>query len=816
MTSRHQLIKWAYTDISGPDATRFVPGDPSLWKVIEENVGALGFQIYDGLLVDWGEGIHSQVTSLKAEDWSELLTFSGITQVETAEVNSLISIQVRARSRYADDLISLLSSYFSAAQIQAPKVMQKIRFITVTASKIDKVSALKGSLEKLVQFGSKSGLYDPAFQEARIVGPDDSVNWDLPAIEHDAPRFMDYIRSARRHILGSKFVVKETGSRYKDGDVVTTVSPLDILSSSRGSDYQKAAKRGLDPLTLILGLQARYSSEYSKIVQRELETLTAFRERGVSLAYATELYPFSSFLEVFDGFREAYLRNFKPSTDNSFLYISRPYDSRNSIETRKFERLCSRLDRLDGVQSHYVGFEYGLCLSIARLAAKESGMMLYDVVLKQLIEWDRQQTGYERCLLIWVPSESTREVEKIARLYDISVLATGQRHGKSALTIVDEKDEVLEIPAADLVAIVQAQSESAVMGTWVYEDDRRPSYGFERANVYPDRFLMRSTQKNKLEMEVGNLLSSYFTGDLSRVSLQRGSFSYPLGALRWSDGSSTFIEAGGQTHGLSRFNPRLMGVTVVDDAVRWMLSQGALPDQALGAVYVSLPGVDIQSLSSKQRAALSLAFDGMMSACKEYGIKVTNVRYSPHSGPSQQFELIFRVSKTIEPQQNFSIPGFRMEDEVLYAVGPKPPFVDAGSKILPYVRVVSNHVTDLSVSTQLALYKSLFKGINQSIIACMRPVPHGGIAEALGEMALWSGMGAKIKPSVPTIEIFSGAPGRFIVGVLPQYTKDFEAMIPSEMLTQLGTTGGKKVLSLPLDELFNSRNELANPREEVV
>src|SRR5690606_373669 len=99
---------------------------------------------------------------------------------------------------------------------------------------------------------------------------------------------------------------------------------------------------------------------------------------------------------------------------------------------------------------------------------------------------------------------------------------------------------------------------------------------------------------------------------------------------------------------------------------------------------------------------------------------------------------------------------------------------------------------------------------------CMRPISNGGIAEALGEMALWSGMGAKIKPGVPTIEIFSGAPGRMVVGVLPHNAKSFESRIPTELFTQLGTTGGKRMLCLPLEKLFGSRNKLANLREEVV
>lgn len=817
MAQRHQLVSWFYLEASeGSSAPeRFVPGDPSLWKVIEDNVGALEFAFSEALLVDWGEGKES----LSDDDWRALLTLPGACEVSTSEVAPLpLSIQVRSRSRHADEACSLLLAYFATHQLPSPKSVQKLRIITITGpgAKPEKMATLQSSLEKLVQFGAKSGLFDPAYQDARVVAPGAVNEWKFSTglEDGDSVGFLDQVRQARRHPLSTKYVVKETGAKFKDGDVVTTVSPLDILTSAPSGN--PSFVKGLEPLTLILGLQARHSNQYSKMVQRDLERVSAFRERGVSLAYASELYPFSSFFEVQDGFCETYIRNFESQEAGSFLYVTRPYDSRNAYESRKFERFEAKVSKLSGVQSHTLALEFGLCTGIARLAAKASGMMLFDVALKEITAWDIQQTGYERCLLIWVPDASKRELEKIARHYDVSVLVTGQKHDRPFLTIISEKDEVVDVPVVELMSVLQTQSEAAVMGTWAYEDDRRPAYGFERANIYPDRFLMRSTQKNKLEMEVGTLLASYFSGDLSRVSLQRGSFSYPLNAMRWSDGLQTYIEAGGQVRGISRYNPRLLGITVVDEAVRWLVTQGTQAAGALGSVYVSMPGSDLQALSSRQRAALSLAFDGLTSACKEFGIRVTNVRYSPHSGPSQQFELIFRISKVVDPQVNFTIPGFRMEDEILYAVGPKPPFVDAGSKILPYVRVVSNHVTELSFSNQISLYRTLGKCIEDSIISCMRPISSGGVAEGLGEMALWSGLGAKIKPSVPTIEIFSGAPGRFVVGVLPQFAKQFESLIPSEMHTNLGTSGGNKVLSLPLTELFESRNELASLKEDVV
>lgn len=813
MVAKCQLVLWSYVDgADRSDSERFVPGDPSLWKVIEDNVGILNFSMSEGLLVDWGD---SEV-SVSDEQWLELLGFPGICEVTTTDSVGSFAIQIRTRSKIADDVTSMLHSYLSLYQKAMPKLVQKIRVINVSGAKAGKSDALKLSLEKLIQFGGKSGIYDPLLQNARLVETGAVTEWPFSSASDDneALSFLDNVRAAQKHPLSAKYIIKEIGSKIKEGELHTSFSPLDLLDMS--SSQSRVMPEGLDPLTLILGLQARHTTPYSKIVHRELESIAAFRERGVSLAYSTELHPFSSFVEIFDGFQESYLHNFIPSSSTDYLYVIRPVDSRNSYEFRKLERMISQIKKIEGAHSHLLALEYGLCLGVAKIAAKISGITLFDVVLKQLAQWDQQSTGYERSLIVWVPEASKKKLEKLARQYGISALICGRLQEQPVLSVVAENGSSQDIDVSLLIDALQGQADFAVMGSWAYEDDRRPAYGFERANIYPDRFLMRSTQKNKPEMEVGNSLSSYFAGDLSRVSLQRGSFSYPLGALRWSDGFSTFIEAGGQTRGISRYNPRLMGVNVVDEAVRWLATQGSIAEGAMGAVFVSMPTADLQELNARQRGMLALAFDGMKIACKQYGIKIANVRFAPHSGPTQQFELIFRISKSIDPKINFTIPGFRMEDEVLYAVGPKPPFVDSGSKILPYVRVASNHVTELNLASQLELYKSLVKCIEDSVLSSMRPISTGGIAEALGEMALWSGMGAKIKPSVPTIEIFSAAPGRFIVGVLPQFTRTFESIVPSELFTHLGTSGGNKVLSLPLTELFDSRKELASPREDVV
>jgi phosphoribosylformylglycinamidine (FGAM) synthase-like enzyme len=137
--------------------------------------------------------------------------------------------------------------------------------------------------------------------------------------------------------------------------------------------------------------------------------------------------------------------------------------------------------------------------------------------------------------------------------------------------------------------------------------------------------------------------------------------------------------------------------------------------------------------------------------------------------------------------------------------------MDIGSGILQHVRVVSNHVTRINWNSQLELYDLVHRCLQEQIITDLRPIMWGGIAEVLLEMGLWSGIGVQLKPALSTIELFSAAPGRFLVGVLPQEAKKFEALIKGEWLTPVGTTGGEKLFGLPLERYREERGAKVSP-----
>jgi phosphoribosylformylglycinamidine (FGAM) synthase-like enzyme len=263
----------------------------------------------------------------------------------------------------------------------------------------------------------------------------------------------------------------------------------------------------------------------------------------------------------------------------------------------------------------------------------------------------------------------------------------------------------------------------------------------------------------------------------------------------------------GVKEGWMDVDPRAAGIASFDSALRGLVAMGAEPSGGVGFLWIAQPE-DSENVSetSAKWAAYVLALEGACAWAKSFDFKLHSINGGGVSFPGSRNEVFVDLRSRIQAASQVMVPGFRMDGELLYVVGPRPAFMDAGSKILDHVtRVISNHTSKLNPELQLKLYRELHRLAQQGIVTSLRSVGEGGVAEALGEMALWSGKGAQIRPNIPIIELFSGAPGRLVVGILPQEAKRFEALIPAEQLTPIGVVGGEKILGLPLTRLFEIR-----------
>jgi phosphoribosylformylglycinamidine (FGAM) synthase-like enzyme len=203
---------------------------------------------------------------------------------------------------------------------------------------------------------------------------------------------------------------------------------------------------------------------------------------------------------------------------------------------------------------------------------------------------------------------------------------------------------------------------------------------------------------------------------------------------------------------------------------------------------------------------MSMQIEGVVSFLVDLKIPLSGIREVMGQGGVTSPELFIKLQAPMSEFYPPPFPGFRMSGECLYVVGMKPTFMDCGSRVLSHLsRVESNHISPIDFKVFQELYTLMLEVQKKGWITSLRPVYEGGVAAALAEMMLWSRMGAQIRPGLTPIELFSAAPGRFVVGILPAEVSRFESMVKSEWLIPLGISGGEKLLGLTLERLQAAR-----------
>jgi len=551
------------------------------------------------------------------------------------------------------------------------------------------------------------------------------------------------------------------------------------------------------PVHFVVGLPRRPDSpNWSRSLRVECEKITSLLDRGsgflTSRGFGTRL----AWIERLSSFPLAQgpLPATAPSPEHRLVFLG-PWDSRNPIVERRlecflrtdFDSLAPQMEVLEGSDS-WLRRLSELLIDFKSFEVSESGFC-------RLAELDVERIESQRIALVWAKESWVTGVKEAG--FEAAILGRLDTEG-GGLRAADR-----EIFLNELKALAHPPSEVA----WNYPELRSPTYGYEKATLFPDRYIARIMSKDRLHFDWQEQLWSFAGGERLRSAPFRNPLCSSIDGFRWTDGGDLFAEAIGSVEAWSDVDPRAAGIAAVDAALRILVSLGARPHGGGEAmVYMTTPtlgaGSDAESVA---QGSYLLAAQGICQALDGFGFRVRHFNGCGASLGVDRPEIRVVLRTKISESAPQIVPGFRMSGEPIYAVGPRPAFMDSGSLLLSHVKVISNHLSKLAPSAQLGLYDLIWGLMEKGIVTSIRPVREGGLIQTVAEMSLWGGMGAQIRPNIPTIELFSGAPGRFVVGILPSEVKRFESMIKSELLTPLGTTGGDKILGLTLDRLHEAR-----------
>ena len=200
--------------------------------------------------------------------------------------------------------------------------------------------------------------------------------------------------------------------------------------------------------------------------------------------------------------------------------------------------------------------------------------------------------------------------------------------------------------------------------------------------------------------------------------------------------------------------------------------------------------------------ALSEAVRGLGDACRALGLPVTGGNVSLYNESP---------AGSILPTPEIGVVG--LLDDVATRIGPA--FVADGDTILlageampgldgsEYARLGGGAAEDgpppLDLDRERRLQLFVREGAARGLIASAQDISGGGLAVAIAECAIWSGLGATIRVRIghsPAVDLFGESPSRLVLTTRPRHTPALELLarqfgLPIEVI---GSVGGKRLV----------------------
>ena len=802
------------------------PGVPKLWDVLRLAIGPVRCFRSQSLFVEWSPKALDLPTPAQWEQW---LTFRGLSELSIAHEVDAVTLQIRRRGLEPDSISTLarelLVEHGFAGAVESLGFVRQFEFYPATEETDPKtIAALSDAVNKVLSLGARTGIFHPAMEEARVIVPGPIAKWPAPG---DAIRnkqdfealFRKDLADESNSPLRTTFRLSEFKPRAKTAFSEDLRNPISIvqevnirtrLEAEFDPEVDKSPQSEIpSPLGFLVSMP-QSPDAYSSIekFRYRLENLAAQYDRSVGSVVFRDASPGR---DVVEAWSHLPLNNrtlgLSPSSQHQ-LWMLGPWDSRNPVVERRIEvwlKECpdARLiegEVLDGEQNwiSYLG---------SVLARENSGWILNTEAMSPLVRENLWRTRRHRVWFFWHEGDSSL-LTNWGKHLGIPLYNMAKRDAARDLKMSARNGDVLlKISLMDLLDSQKNRDQSRV-AKWVYPELKSPTYGFDRVALFPAEYMIKVAFRDEAEEAWAHEARLFFSGDRFRSVTFRNPSSRPLNGFRWSDGERIWAESFGSREGWMNVDPRAAGMAAVDSALRILVSLGAKPVGCSGKIWIAQPDEfnDDSEESRKQWGAYVLALEGASKAADAFRVNVESLNGGGVGYPGVKQELFVNLRAALKKDAQAAMPGFRMTGEALYIVGPKPAFVDAGSRVLSHVtKVISNHVSKFAADAQIELYMNLYELLRRGTITSIRAVSEGGVAGTIAEMSIWGGIGAQVRPALSPIELFSSSPGRFVVGILPQEVKTFESTIKSELLTVLGTSGGVKVCGVPISKLIEAR-----------
>jgi phosphoribosylformylglycinamidine (FGAM) synthase-like enzyme len=198
---------------------------------------------------------------------------------------------------------------------------------------------------------------------------------------------------------------------------------------------------------------------------------------------------------------------------------------------------------------------------------------------------------------------------------------------------------------------------------------------------------------------------------------------------------------------------------------------------------------------------LQEAVRGMGDACRTLGVPVTggNVSlYNEYPGGAISPTPEIGVVGLLDDISLLVRPPFAAAEDAVLLVGDTTPGM-AGSAYAALAGLSSEDAApSLDLDREAALQSFVREAIGRGLVASAQDVSGGGLAVAIAECCVWSGLGANLRLGVsgsPAIELFGESPSRLVMSCRPRHAPALELLARQFGLhvQMLGTVGGNRL-----------------------
>jgi phosphoribosylformylglycinamidine synthase subunit PurL len=411
----------------------------------------------------------------------------------------------------------------------------------------------------------------------------------------------------------------------------------------------------------------------------------------------------------------------------------------------------------------------GLDVHLDRVPLREPDLAPVEIMVSE---------SQERMVAVVSP-ERLAAVDEVCRKWELHFAVIGEVTDSGELRAFFEDEEVGAIPVSFLT-------------------EETPRYAVETAARKPAAPLEREARKAERD-ELLALLSAPNLSSRRQVferydhlvgsrTVRRPGLDAAVLRLRPSlRGLAVSLDGPGRAASL---DPRAAGARAVFESARNVACAGGRP----------LAITDCLNFGSPERPEiaweLAEAIEGMARACEVLGIPVVSGNVSLYNEtdgraipPTPVIGCIGIVADVR------AVPGFWREGDTILLAGDDALALDGSEYQTRFLGGPAGRPPPPDYVAEAALVHFLWR--SAPLLTAAHDVSDGGLAVALAELALHSGVGADLELDDDVVEWFGEGSGRAIVACSPERAEALEGA----PLRRLGVVGGEKLLGVPLSDL---------------